>query len=92
MNKVSPIDLGLFRNRSFSAGLAINITFMLSPVLPGGADDHAAVRRGQRGGIVGAIFFGVLGTRGYVAAAHLAAWADLGFVAAMTILTTTLKG
>jgi len=24
--------------------------------------------------------------------AHLAAWADLGFVAAMTILTTTLKG
>jgi hypothetical protein len=24
------LDLGLFRNRSFSAGLAINITFMLS--------------------------------------------------------------
>jgi hypothetical protein len=42
--------------------------------------------------IVGAIFFGVLGTRGYVGAAHLAAWADLGFVAAMTVLTTTLKG
>lgn len=42
--------------------------------------------------IVGAIFFGALGTRGYVGVAHLAAWADVGLVGAMTILTTTLKG
>jgi MFS family permease len=42
--------------------------------------------------IVGAIFFGVLGARGYAGAAHVAAWVDLGFVAAMTVLTTALKG
>jgi MFS family permease len=40
--------------------------------------------------VVGAVFFGALATRGYVGAAHVAAWLDLGFVTVMTILTTAL--
>jgi MFS family permease len=41
--------------------------------------------------VVGAVFFGALATHGYIGAAHLAAWLDLGFVTLMTILTTALS-